>query len=219
MGSGLGCFPLFIPSYFIPIYARAVASQRVAVIILAMWNVASTVGRVAAGFLADTILGPLNSLILSLLLAGVSALAIWPFADSVAILSVFIVLNGLGCGAFFSLIPAAVGSMFGAKNTMGVLPILWAGWFFGYFFVRLPMIGLVSMSSRLSANKRHAGFTDSRRDLFSVRQGRWHCCLPTGCVLRGRDIHRWSFVCGCNPLPVFPQALRSSMRETSGLVW
>lgn len=176
-------------------------------------------GRVAAGFLADTILGPLNSLILSLLLAGVSALAIWPFADSVAILSVFIVLNGLGCGAFFSLIPAAVGSMFGAKNTMGVLPILWAGWFFGYFFVRLPMIGLVSMSSRLSANKRHAGFTDSRRDLFSVRQGRWHCCLPTGCVLRGRDIHRWSFVCGCNPLPVFPQALRSSMRETSGLVW
>jgi MFS family permease len=136
IGSGLGCFPLFIPSYFIPIYARAVASQRVAVIILAMWNIASTIGRVLAGFLADTILGPLNSLSLSLILAGVSALAIWPFANSVAVLSVFIVLNGLGCGAFFSLIPAAVGSMFGAKNTMGVLPILWAGWFFGYFFVR-----------------------------------------------------------------------------------
>ncbi|GLI77722.1 hypothetical protein PoHVEF18_006015 [Penicillium ochrochloron] len=148
VGSGLGCFPLFIPSYFIPIYARAVASQRVAVIILAMWNVASTVGRVAAGFLADTILGPLNSLILSLLLAGVSALAIWPFADSVAVLSVFIVLNGLGCGAFFSLIPAAVGSMFGAKNTMGVLPILWAGWFFGYFFGSPIAAGIYSLSDK-----------------------------------------------------------------------
>lgn len=92
-------------------------------------------GRVLAGFLADAVLGPLNSLSLSLLLAGISALAIWPFANSVAVLSVFIVLNGLGCGAFFSLIPATVGSMFGAKNTMGVLPVLWAGWFFGYFFV------------------------------------------------------------------------------------
>jgi MFS family permease len=218
VGSGLGCFPLFIPSYFIPIYARAVASQRVAVIILAMWNVASTVGRVLAGFLADTILGPLNSLILSLLLAGVSALAIWPFANSVAVLSVFILLNGLGCGAFFSLIPAAVGSMFGAKNTMGVLPILWAGWFFGYFFVRLSRIVILSTSSRLSANKSHTGFADSRWDLFLVRQGCWHCCLPTGRLLCGRHIHRWSFVCGCNPLPVFPQTLRSSMRDTSKLV-
>ncbi|KAJ5432267.1 uncharacterized protein N7458_011423 [Penicillium daleae] len=150
VGSGLGCFPLFIPSYFIPIYARAVASQRVAVIILAMWNVASTVGRVLAGFLADAVLGPLNSLILSLLLAGVSALAIWPFADSVAVLSVFIVLNGLGCGAFFSLIPAAVGSMFGAKNTMGVLPILWAGWFFGYFFGSPIAAGIYSLSDKNS---------------------------------------------------------------------
>ncbi|EPS31782.1 hypothetical protein PDE_06740 [Penicillium oxalicum 114-2] len=148
IGSALGCFPLFIPSYFIPIYARAVSTQRVAVIILAMWNVASTMGRVLAGFLADAVLGPLNSLILSLLLAGISALAIWPFANSVAVLSVFIVLNGLGCGAFFSLIPATVGSMFGAKNTMGVLPVLWAGWFFGYFFGSPIAAGIYSLSDK-----------------------------------------------------------------------
>ncbi|KAJ5666987.1 hypothetical protein N7462_011396 [Penicillium macrosclerotiorum] len=146
IGTGLGCFPLFIPSYFIPIYARAVASQRVAIIILAMWNVASTIGRVLAGVLSDLVLGPLNSLIMSLLLAGISALVIWPFADSIAVLSVFIVINGLGCGAFFSLVPTTVGSMFGPKNTMGILPILWAGWFFGYFFGSPIAAGLYSLS-------------------------------------------------------------------------
>ena len=92
-------------------------------------------GRVGGGFLADTKLGPLNSLVLSLLLAGLSSLVIWPFASSIAVLSVFIVINGMGCGAFFSLIPTTVGSMFGAQNALGILPLLWLGWFFGYFFV------------------------------------------------------------------------------------
>jgi hypothetical protein len=27
--------------------------------------------------------------------------------------------------------------MFGSKNTLGILPIVWAGWFVGFFFVRL----------------------------------------------------------------------------------
>ncbi|KAJ5242549.1 uncharacterized protein N7469_000876 [Penicillium citrinum] len=148
IGSGLGCFPLFVPSYFIPIFARVVASQRVAIIILAFWNVASTVGRLGAGFLADSKLGPLNSLVLSLFLAGISSLVIWPFASSIAVLSVFIVINGIGCGAFFSLIPTTVGSMFGAQNALGILPLLWLGWFFGYFFGSPIAAGLYSMADK-----------------------------------------------------------------------
>lgn len=178
-----------------------------------MWNVASTVGRVLAGFLADTILGPLNSLSLSLILAGVSALAIWPFANSVAVLSVFIVLNGLGCGAFFSLIPAAVGSMFGAKNTMGVLPILWAGWFFGYFFVRTLSRIMCPRPWKALSNNFFIGLTHSRWNLFLVRQGYRYCCLPPGRVLRWRNVHRRSAVCGRNPLPVFPKVLRPSLKN------
>ncbi|KAJ5257152.1 hypothetical protein N7478_013256 [Penicillium angulare] len=150
IGSGIGCFPLFVPSYFIPIFARVVASQRVAIIILAFWNIASTVGRVGGGFLADTALGPLNSLVLSLFLAGVSSLVIWPFSSSIAVLSVFIVINGIGCGAFFSLIPTTVGSMFGAQNALGILPLLWLGWFFGYFFGSPIAAGLYSLADKNS---------------------------------------------------------------------
>ncbi|KAJ5728529.1 hypothetical protein N7493_004859, partial [Penicillium malachiteum] len=162
IGSGLGCFPLFVPSYFIPIFARAVASQKVAIIILAFWNVASTIGRVGAGFLADSVLGPLNSLVLSLFLAGVSSLVIWPFSSSIAVLSVFIVINGMGCGAFFSLIPTTVGSMFGARNALGILPLLWLGWFFGYFFgspIAAGLYALADKNSGISAYRPAAYYT------------------------------------------------------------
>ncbi|KNG83835.1 monocarboxylate transporter [Aspergillus nomiae NRRL 13137] len=149
VGTGLACFPLFVPPYFIPIFARSVThSQNIAVIMLAIWNVASTVGRVVAGFLSDSVLGPINSLILSLTLAGISALAIWPFSSTTAVLSVFIVLNGFGCGAFFSLVPSTIGAMFGGKNTLGILPIIWAGWFVGFFFGSPIASGIYSLSGK-----------------------------------------------------------------------
>ncbi|OOO05092.1 major facilitator superfamily MFS_1 [Aspergillus oryzae] len=149
VGTGLACFPLFVPPYFIPIFARSVThSQNIAVIMLAIWNVASTVGRVLAGFLSDSVLGPINSLILSLTLAGLSALVIWPFSSTTAVLSIFIVLNGFGCGAFFSLVPSTIGAMFGGKNTLGILPIIWAGWFVGFFFGSPIASGIYSLSGK-----------------------------------------------------------------------
>lgn len=139
VGSAIACFPLFIPPYFIPIFARSISdSASTSIIALSIWNVASTVGRVFAGFTADSFLGPINSLIISLFFCGVSALAIWPFASSVGTLSLFAVVNGIGCGSFFSLFPTVVGAVFGAENTLGVLPIMWGTWFFGFFFVRQP---------------------------------------------------------------------------------
>ncbi|OAQ78106.1 monocarboxylate transporter [Purpureocillium lilacinum] len=135
VGSAVACFPLFIPPYFIPIFARAIShSSWTGIIALSVWNIASTVGRVCAGFAADSFVGPINSFIISLFLCGVSALAIWPFASSIGVLSVFSVVNGIGCGSFFSLFPTCLGAVFGPENTMGVLPIMWASWFFGFFF-------------------------------------------------------------------------------------
>ena len=73
----LGCFPLFVPSYFIPIFARVVASQRVAIIILAFWNVASTVGSVGGGFLADTKLG--QHIFINHGLRAAAVIPSWPY--------------------------------------------------------------------------------------------------------------------------------------------
>ncbi|ATY60992.1 fungal specific transcription factor [Cordyceps militaris] len=134
-GSALACFPLFIPPYFIPIFARSInQSGNTAIIGLTIWNIASTVGRVCAGYTADSLLGPLNSFLISLICCAVSSLAVWPFSSSMGTLAAFAVINGIGCGSFFSLFPTVLGSVFGQENTMGVLPIMWGGWFFGFFF-------------------------------------------------------------------------------------
>ncbi|KAK8931666.1 hypothetical protein H634G_04196 [Metarhizium anisopliae BRIP 53293] len=134
LGGAIACFPLFVPPYFIPIFARSVGSSgSTAIIALTIWNLASTFGRVFAGYSADAFLGPLNSLNISLLFCGVSALAIWPFVTNMGLLVFFTIINGVGCGSFFSLFPLAVGTTFGAPNTMGILPILWQAWIFGYF--------------------------------------------------------------------------------------
>ena len=135
-GSALACFPLFIPPYFIPIFARAISqSGNTAIIGLTIWNIASTVGRVFAGYTADSLLGPINTFLFSLVCCAVSSLVIWPFSSSMGVLAVFAVINGIGCGSFFSLFPTVLGSVFGPENVMAVLPIMWGGWFFGFFFV------------------------------------------------------------------------------------
>ncbi|KAF4963497.1 hypothetical protein FSARC_8506 [Fusarium sarcochroum] len=134
-GTAVSCFPLFIPPYFIPIFSRSMGySDQIAIVILAAWNLASTVGRVLGGYTADVLLGPLNSLIVCLLFIGLSSLVVWPLASSVGIFSVFLVFNGIGCGAFFSLVPPMIGATMGPENTLGILPIVWTTWFCGFFF-------------------------------------------------------------------------------------
>ncbi|EEY23385.1 conserved hypothetical protein [Verticillium alfalfae VaMs.102] len=149
LGTACATFPLFIPPYFIPIFARTVTSwEHAAVLGLAVWNVASTIGRVGAGHLSDCLLGPMNSLVLCLLLTGLSMLVVWPFASSMAVLMTFIVLNGIGCGAFFSLVPVVLGSAFGATNVLGTIPLIWTTWFFGFFFGSPIGSGLYSLAGR-----------------------------------------------------------------------
>lgn len=110
-------------------------SNQIAIVTLAAWNLASTVGRVLGGYTADHLLGPINSLIVCLLFIGLSSLVVWPLASTVGIFSVFLVFNGIGCGAYFSLVPPMLGATMGPENTLGILPIVWTTWFCGFFFV------------------------------------------------------------------------------------
>ncbi|KAJ4031236.1 hypothetical protein NW758_012589 [Fusarium oxysporum] len=150
-GTALSCFPLFIPPYFIPIFTRSMGySQQIAIIILTAWNLASTVGRVLGGYTADHLLGPLNSLIVCLLFIGLSSLVVWPLASSVGIFSIFLVFNGIGCGAFFSLVPPMLGATMGPENTLGILPIVWTTWFCGFFFGTPIASGIYSLADSSS---------------------------------------------------------------------
>lgn len=137
--------------------------------------------RVFAGYTADTFLGPLNSLIISLLLCAVSALAIWPFASSLGVLVFFAIINGIGCGAFFSLFTTVLGAVFGPENTMGVLPMVWTVWFFGFFFVSFNILERLMVHTDLSGYPYRIG------SLFS-EQCRDNCCIQTCSILRRRNV-------------------------------
>lgn len=208
VGSAVACFPLFIPPYFIPIFARAIShSSWTGIIALSVWNIASTVGRVCAGFAADSFVGPINSFIISLFLCGVSALAIWPFASSIGVLSVFAVVNGIGCGSFFSLFPTCLGAVFGPENTMGVLPIMWASWFFGFFFVSAP-----ARLENPADNPGHTHCVATVRAGGAARGER----VPAGGVLRGGDVGRGHGFHAGSPLQAREQSVCQGIGASLG---
>lgn len=130
-------FPLFVPPFLLPLYVSSVGlSTEVGAAVLASWNLASAVGRIGMGFGADAVVGPVNSMFLSLLLVGVSALALWPFASSLGLVIFFAIVNGVGSGGFFSLMPVVTGAIFGDERLAATMSALTTSWFFGYFMVQ-----------------------------------------------------------------------------------
>ncbi|KZL67817.1 major facilitator superfamily transporter [Colletotrichum tofieldiae] len=149
-GTVFACFPLFIPPYFIPIFSRSMGySKEIGIIILAAWNVASTLGRIMAGWVADTLLGPVESLAICMLFMSLSSLIAWPLSSSIGIFAVYLIFNGIGCGAFFSLTPIAVSATFGGENTLSIIPVVWTTWFCGFFFGTPIASGLYSLSGEV----------------------------------------------------------------------
>lgn len=136
----IATFPLFVPPFLLPLYVANIGfSGQAAAAILACWNIASALGRIGMGFGADAYLGPVNSLLISLTVIGVSAMALWPFASSLGLLVFFAILNGIGSGGFFSLMPVVVGAVFGDGQLANVMSMLTTSWTFGYFMVRAKM--------------------------------------------------------------------------------
>lgn len=191
IGLALSTFSIFIPPYFIPIFAKAIHGfSDSALVGLAVWNLASTIGRVFGGFAADHLLGPINCLLVSTFLTGISALLIWPFASNLAVLLVFIIINGIGCGSFFSLVPPVLGRIFGVETIVELLPMVWTTWFFGFFFVRPPYIPAQTSTNVLSGNPYR---------IFLILSIKWQrCCTISSCrifcwcyVSPGIDFHAW----------------------------
>ncbi|KAK4048906.1 hypothetical protein OIV83_004462 [Microbotryomycetes sp. JL201] len=127
-------FPLFVPAFFIPVFARSSLglSSGAAAAVLAGFNVASAVGRIAFGIGADVYLGSVNALFICLAGFAVSTLLIWPFATSIVPLALFAVLSGLTAGGFFSLIPGVLATLFGTKTLAVAFPMVVTAFTPGY---------------------------------------------------------------------------------------
>ncbi|KAI9360758.1 putative monocarboxylate transporter [Zopfochytrium polystomum] len=134
VGSSIALFPLFVPPFFLPLYANSVGlSTSMSSLVLAGFNLSSAVGRFGFGVFADLLLGSLNSLVVCLFLVGISTLVIWPLATSVAPLVVFAIVNGLCAGGMFSLFPGTVANVFGSRNLSQFFSLIFFFWMPGYF--------------------------------------------------------------------------------------
>ncbi|KFZ09839.1 hypothetical protein V502_08449 [Pseudogymnoascus sp. VKM F-4520 (FW-2644)] len=125
-------FPLFVPPFFLPLYSTSLGlSPSAGAGLVAGFNFSSAVGRLACGFMSDRF-GPLNTLLLSLVLSSVSMLALWPVSTTLGPLIVFVIINGTGNGGFFSTIPTVVGSVFGSARVSVAMGMMVSGWAGGY---------------------------------------------------------------------------------------
>lgn len=132
---GLSTFYLLVAPFFLPLYCTTLGlSQTTGAGLVAAFNFSSAVGRLGCGILCD-MFGPVNTLFFGLLLNAVTLLLVWPISTSVPSLAVFVVLNGLGNGSFFSAMPPVVGSVFGSLRMPVVMGMIITGWGPGYLMV------------------------------------------------------------------------------------
>jgi MFS family permease len=138
-------FAIFVPPYFLPLFAESVGlSTGVGAGLAAGFNLSTTIGRFGAGPLCDRI-GPFNTLFLSMLLNSISMLAIWPVSTTLGLLIVFAILNGIANGAFFTTFPTAVASMFESDAAVAMTTASF-GWSCGYL-LGAPIAALLLRNS------------------------------------------------------------------------
>ncbi|CAJ0552304.1 Ff.00g062830.m01.CDS01 [Fusarium sp. VM40] len=132
IAGAIATFPLFVPPFFIPLYAKSIGlPSNVGAGLVAGFNFASAVGRICCGLLCDRI-GAMNVLFLSLVLTGLSNLVIWSFSTTLAPLIPFVILNGMANGGFFSTMPTVIGSVFGPSQVSVAMGMSVTGWAGGY---------------------------------------------------------------------------------------
>ena len=111
LGEFLGFMGLYIPYYYISVYATRVigTNENLAFYLLPIINAGSIPGRIIPNFLADKT-GPLNILVPFSAVSAILAFA-WIGIKDTAGIVVFAVLYGFFSGAFVSLPPATIASL------------------------------------------------------------------------------------------------------------
>ncbi|KAF7357294.1 Monocarboxylate permease Mch4 [Mycena sanguinolenta] len=136
IAGAIGTFPLFVPPFFLPLYSNSVGlSSSTGAGLVAGFNFSSALGRLGCGFASDLI-GPVNVLFVALLFSAVSMLAIWPVSTSLTPLVIFVMINGVANGGFFSTMPTVVGTVFGSARVSVAMGMIVTGWAGGYLMVR-----------------------------------------------------------------------------------
>ncbi|KAJ5788681.1 hypothetical protein N7457_003671 [Penicillium paradoxum] len=138
----IATFPLLVPPFFLPLFTASLGmSSSTGAGIVAAFNFASALGRLLCGVCSD-FFGPLNTLFMSLLLSALSMMIIWPISTSIGPLIVFVIVNGMANGGFFSTMPTVVGNTFGSARVSVVMGMVVTGWAGGYL-LGAPIAGYI----------------------------------------------------------------------------
>ncbi|KAF2116038.1 major facilitator superfamily domain-containing protein [Lophiotrema nucula] len=140
VAASIGTFALFVPPYFLPLFATSIGlSSSTGAGLVSAFNACNAIGRFIAGPLCDKI-GPVNMFLITMLVNAVSMLAIWPVSNSLGPLVLFATLNGVANGSFFTTVPTVVTGIFGpGRATIGISMAV-TGWAGGYL-VGAPIAG------------------------------------------------------------------------------
>lgn len=129
----LGTFPLFVPPFFLPLYAHSLhLSPTTGAALVAIFNFSSAIGRMLTGLLSDRLAGPLNTLFLVLAITTLSLLVLWPSSVSLGPLIAFVLVNGASSGGFFAIMPTVVNNVMGSQRMNVAFGMIVTGWGGGY---------------------------------------------------------------------------------------
>ncbi|CAG5140409.1 uncharacterized protein ALTATR162_LOCUS702 [Alternaria atra] len=130
--SAIGVFALFVPPYYLPLFAQSIGlSPSTGAALVAAFNACNALGRFIAGPLCDKI-GPLNMFVIAMVLNAASMLAIWPVSSTLGPLVLFAILNGVANGAYFTTQPTVVAGIFGPGRAAVAMSMSVTGWSVGY---------------------------------------------------------------------------------------
>lgn len=125
-------FTLFVAPFFLPLFAQSIGlSSSSGAALVAGFNACNMVGRFIAGPVSDRI-GPINTFLIIVVLNAVTTFAIWPVSSTLSPLVVFVTLNGVANGAFFTALPTVVASMVDPSRAAVAMSMSITGWTGGY---------------------------------------------------------------------------------------
>lgn len=208
----IATFPLLVPPFFLPLFTASLGmSSGTGAGVVAAFNFSSALGRLICGLCSDQV-GPLNTLFISLLLSALSMLIIWPISTSLGPLIVFVIVNGMANGGFFSTMPTVVGNTFGSARVSVVMGMVVTGWAGGYLLVSLRASGISAIMYSyvdLSLLIMCLGCTDRR---IHPERGRrrepWDHQLSSGYFLCWRND-----CCCCSNWAVYPAEDRQASAQ------
>ncbi|KAJ4310229.1 hypothetical protein N0V94_008555 [Neodidymelliopsis sp. IMI 364377] len=141
LAGGIGVFALFVPPFFLPLFASSInLSASTGAGLVSGFGAATAVGRILGGWTCDR-LGAFNTLILTCLLNSITMLAIWPVSTSLAPLFLFALLNGCANGSFFVSLPTAVATV-APDSAAAAIALMVFFWTPGYL-LGAPLAGIL----------------------------------------------------------------------------